>query len=134
MRYLLDTNTISDFFQRQPGVMRRMTAVPPARLALSAVTVMEIEYGLVRRPAVRERVGQPWTALLAEIAVLPYGEHDARHTASVRAHLSTVGTPIGPFDLLLAGTALAHDLTLVTHNVAEFSRVPDLLVEDWWAD
>ncbi|GMA14083.1 type II toxin-antitoxin system VapC family toxin [Deinococcus metallilatus] len=132
MRYLLDTNTVSDFFKRHPQVMSRFQRMPPAWLAVSTVTMMEIEYGFERKPAAREKFGEVWAALLGDLHVLPYDAHDAAHTARLRAHLAAIGKPIGPFDLQLAGVALARHLTLVTHNTAEFTRVPDLLVEDWW--
>jgi len=132
MRYLLDTNAVSDFFKRQPQVIARFRSTAPSQLAVSTVTVMEIEYGFGRNPAARERLGATWTALLADLHLLPYEARDALHTAQVRVQLAELGTPIGPFDLQLAGTALARNLTLVTHNTAEFTRVPGLMVEDWW--
>ena len=59
--------------------------------------------------------------------------NSAQHAGQVRAHLRKFGTPIGEYDLLIAGIALAHNLTVVTHNTREFSRVPGLQVEDWYA-
>lgn len=132
MRYLLDTNTISDVLKRQPQVVARFRGTPPASLAISTVTVMEVEYGFERKPAAREKFGEVWTALLGDLHVLSYGSRDAAHTARVRAHLAERGKPIGPYDLQLAGVALARHLILVTHNTAEFERVPALTVEDWW--
>lgn len=132
MRYLLDTNTVSDFLKRHPQVVARFQKTPPASLAISAVTVMEVEYGFERKPAAREKFGEVWTALLGDLHVLPYDSRDAGYTARVRAHLAELGKPIGPYDLQLSGVALARHLTLVTHNTAEFERVPALTVEDWW--
>jgi tRNA(fMet)-specific endonuclease VapC len=62
---------------------------------------------------------------------LPFDDPAAEEYARVRAHLANQGTPIGPNDLIIAATALANQLTLVTHNTAEFSRVPGLTLEDW---
>ncbi|BDP40617.1 tRNA(fMet)-specific endonuclease VapC [Deinococcus aetherius] len=132
MRYLLDTNTVSDILKRQPPVVARFRKVSPTSLAISTVTVMEVEYGFERKPAAREKFGGVWTALLGDLHVLPYDSRDAAFTARVRAYLAGLGKPIGPFDTQLAGVALARHLTLVTHNTAEFERVPDLTVEDWW--
>ncbi|WP_034386374.1 PIN domain-containing protein [Deinococcus sp. YIM 77859] len=132
MRYLLDTNTVSDFFKRQPQVVARFQRTSPASLAISTVSVMEVEYGFERKPAAREKFGEVWAALLGDVHVLPYDSRDAVHTARLRAHLAGLGKPMGPFDLQLAGVALARHLTLVTHNTAEFTRVPALPVEDWW--
>ncbi|MFB9994708.1 PIN domain-containing protein [Deinococcus oregonensis] len=134
MEFLLDTNVVSNFFKRQPAVMVHFGRVTPAQLAISAVTVMEIEYGFERQPAARGRFSAVWAAFQADVTVLPYGSRDAVATAGVRAHLAAKGQPIGPFDLQLAGTALAHGLTLVTHNTGEFARVPGLKLQDWWQE
>lgn len=64
--------------------------------------------------------------------LLPFGEAEARTSAIIRAELEQVGTPIGPIDILIAGTALRHGATLVTHNVDEFSRIGRLTIEDWY--
>jgi len=130
--FLLDTNVVSDFFKHRAEVTTRFQSAAPSSLAISALTVMEIEYGFERQPAARSRFGTLWSALQYDLAVLPFETPDALSTARVRAHLARLGTPIGPFDLQLAGTALARGLILVTHNRAEFERVPDLALEDWW--
>ena len=70
--------------------------------------------------------------LLEVVTVLPFGPHEARTAAKIRATLEAAGTPIGPMDTLIAGAALAHGATLVSHNVREFSRVEGLRVEDWF--
>ena len=66
-----------------------------------------------------------------QFSVLEFDQEDARHAGEVRAHLASKGTPIGPYDVLIAGQARARKLTLVTHNTTEFQRVPGLKVEDW---
>ena len=106
----------------------------PSTLALSSVTVMEIEFGLAQAPAKRAAVEAALSLWLPRVAVLDYGAGDARVTASIRAALKAQGTPIGPYDLLNAGMALARGLTLVTHNVREYRRVAGLLVADWVDD
>lgn len=131
MRYLLDTNTVSDFFRRHPAVLARLQQVAPGDLAISSVTVMEIEYGMERQPTARTRFGAVWADFQSDIHVLTYNAQDAVHTAQVRARLARLGTPIGPFDLQLAGTALARGLTVVTNNTGEFERMSGLVLEDW---
>ena len=64
--------------------------------------------------------------------MLPFGPEEARVTAQLRARLESQGTPIGPLDTLIAGTALAHGGVLVTRNLREFARVPGLALEDWY--
>jgi tRNA(fMet)-specific endonuclease VapC len=66
-----------------------------------------------------------------QFPVLEFDLEDARQAGEIRAHLASKGTPIGPFDVLIAGQARARELTLVTHNTSEFQRVPRLKVEDW---
>lgn len=66
-----------------------------------------------------------------QFTVLEFDEEDARQAGQIRAHLASKGTPIGPYDVLIAGQAMARGLTLVTHDTSEFQRVPGLKVEDW---
>lgn len=106
----------------------------PSTLALSSVTVMEIEFGLAQAPAKRAAVEAALALWLPRVAVLDYGSGDAHVTASIRAALKAQGTPIGPYDLLNAGMALARGLTLVTHNGREYRRVAGLQVADWVDD
>ena len=101
-----------------------------SELAISRVTVMEIEYGLARQPAARTRFGEICAAFQRDVTVLDYSAPDAVQIGQLRAHLAGLGTPIGPFDLQLAGSALARRLTLVSNNTAEFIRVPGLILED----
>lgn len=134
MRYLLDTNTVSDFFRQHPNVLTHFGQLAPAELAISSVTVMEIEYGFARQPTAQQKFGEVWTAFQRDVTVLEYAAPDAVQTGQLRAHLAGLGTPIGPFDLLdlqLAGTALARRLILVSNNTAEFVRVPGLTLQDW---
>lgn len=134
MRLLLDTNVVSDLFREHPEVFSQFQHSHLPDLHLSTVTVMEIEYGFARQPAARKKFGDVWEGLKADLTVLPFEEPDAMHTAQIRAALAAAGTPIGPFDLQLAGTARARSLTLVTHNTAEFHRVSGLTVQDWRTD
>ncbi|GAA4001611.1 type II toxin-antitoxin system VapC family toxin [Deinococcus rubellus] len=131
MRSLLDTNTVSDFFRQHPAVLTHFGQVIPAELTISSVTVMEIEYGFARQPTARQKFGEIWTAFQRDVTVLEYAAPDAVATGQLRAYLAGLGTPIGPFDLQLAGTALARRLTLVSNNTAEFIRVPGLTLQDW---
>ncbi len=133
-KLLLDTNVISDFFRSHPDVLRAFGKHSPADLCISTVTVMEIEYGMERQAAARKKFGAAWAGLQADLTVLPFDEAAATHTAQIRAALAAAGTPIGPFDLQIAGTARAHGLSLVTHNTGEFNRVSDVTVLDWRTD
>lgn len=94
---------------------------------------MEIEYGLKLNVEREMKIRPVWTSLLSLIRVLPLSVACATHAAHFRASLKAAGTPVGPYDLLLAGTAAAHDLTIITSNLREFQRFPSLIVEDWRA-
>lgn len=131
MKYLLDTSVVSDFVRGHRAVRERLLCASPSELAVSALTVMEVEYGLARDPVRSARIRPIAEALLAQVAVIPCGAEEARETGRLRADLARRGTPIGPFDSLIAGTALVQRLVLVTSNAGEFRRVPRLVVEDW---
>lgn len=134
MKWLLDTCTISDFARSHPSVLLRVKAAIPDDVAVSTVSLMEIEYGLRGKPAVARRLRPVLDALLGSVHRLPYGESEARRTAELRVGLKKAGRPIGAYDALIAGTALAHDLVLVTSNTGEFSQVEGLVLEDWRMD
>lgn len=131
MKYLLDTNVVSDFVRGEPAVIARLKREAPADLAVSVITQLEVEYGLVRAPHLLPQVGVAMRELLDTIAVLPFEREDAHVAAPLRANLAAWGAPIGAYDLLLAATALRRGLTLATHNVREFQRAGGLSVEDW---
>ena len=136
MIYLPDTNVFSRFLRgrAEDAALRvRLEAVLPD-CKLSAIVVMELEYGAAKRPEVaafRERI-----ARLKEVFrhVASFDAAAAHHTGIVRAFLANQkpnAQPIGAYDALLAGHALALGAVFVTHNTKEFSRVPGLGVEDW---
>ena len=131
MKYLLDTNVLSDFVRGQQAVTARLRQEAPPQLSVSVITEMEVEYGLARNPNVAPRVREVMRTLLNTISVLPFEREDARVTAQLRAALNSQGTPIGAYDLLLASCALRRGLKIVTHNAREFVRVGGLRLEDW---
>ncbi|MBU6298792.1 MAG: type II toxin-antitoxin system VapC family toxin [Alphaproteobacteria bacterium] len=131
MKYLLDTNVLSDFVRGERAVAARLKHEAPKNLAASAITEMEVEYGLSRTRHLAPEVGAAMRALLDAITVLPFEREDARAAAPLRATLAAQGTPIGAYDLLLAACALRRGLVMVTHNTREFSRIGGLSVEDW---
>lgn len=131
MRYLLDTSTVSRFVQRDAGVLARLARESPANIAISAVTRLEIEYGLRANPARERTIGKVVRAFCEVLDTLVFDTACADCGAEIRAALRVRGTPIGPFDLLIGATALRHGLTIVTNNVREFERIDGLRVEDW---
>lgn len=131
MKFLLDTTVISDFTRGVPFVMERLKRTARAAVAISAVTAMEIEYGLKLNPARARKIEPMIRALLSDLRELPFQHEDAQAAAAVRAALTKRGTPIGPYDVMIGGTALRYGLILVTSNSDEFQRISGLIVEDW---
>jgi tRNA(fMet)-specific endonuclease VapC len=131
MKYLLDTNVLSDFARGEADVAARLRQEAPPQLAVSVITELEVEYGLTRNPNLAPRVREAMRMLLNTISVLPFEREDARVAAQLRAALNSQGTPIGAYDLLLAACALRRGLKIVTHNAREFMRVSGLGLEDW---
>jgi tRNA(fMet)-specific endonuclease VapC len=129
MRYLLDANAIIALLNGTTSpIARRVRRHAPRDFGVSAVVIHELYYGAFTSQRVEHNVARV-DAL--QFSVLEFDEEDARQAGQIRAHLASKGTPIGPYDVLIAGQARARDLTLVTHNTSEFRRVPGLKVEDW---
>jgi tRNA(fMet)-specific endonuclease VapC len=129
--HLLDTNSVVFFFKGEGHVAANLLARAPREVALPAVVLYELEVGVLRSKAPERRRVQ-LDALLGAIAVIPFGEDEARAAARIRAALEPAGEGIGPLDTLIAATALANGATLVTHNQRDFRRVAGLKVEDWY--
>jgi len=130
-QYLLDTNVVIDLLRRPDRLDRQRFVDADDRVAISSITVMELEYG-IERSADRARARTEVSALLSRLDVLPFDHTAGEHAGRIRAELAAQGLPIGPFDTLLAGHARSAGLTLVTHNTSEFSRVLGLMTEDWF--
>jgi tRNA(fMet)-specific endonuclease VapC len=129
--YLLDTCVLSDFARGDAVTLDRVKTTPPEHVAVSSITAMEIEFGLALNAQRARRLAPVMHALLGAIAILPYELADARATAALRAVLQKKGRPIGAYDALIAGCALARGLVLVTSNEREFGRVSGLRIENW---
>jgi tRNA(fMet)-specific endonuclease VapC len=131
MRYLLDTNAVIDYLRGHAPLRTRLLAQAPGDLGVSTLTLHELERGLgLNGNPPKKRAAL--TAFLAQMVILPFDEDAARASGQADAALRVRGDMIGPLDVLIAGAALSASVTLVTHNVAEFSRVDGLKVEDWW--
>lgn len=111
-------------------VLRRLQNVGRAAVAVSIITVVELRQGAEgsQRP---ELAHSRLNDFLEPITVLPFEEADAQAAARIRAQLFRIGRPIGDLDSLIAAQALARDLIVVTNNVDEFERVPDLAIANW---
>lgn len=131
MIFLLDTNTcIYLIRERPPEVLRRFEEHAVGDIGVSSVTAAELHFGVQssQRPAQNLRALEQF---LLPLAVVEFGHSAAAAYGRIRASLEGRGTPIGPLDTLIAAHALSLGLTLVTNNEREFTRVPDLEVENW---
>jgi tRNA(fMet)-specific endonuclease VapC len=129
MRYLLDANAVIAALNDPGGpVSMRLRGLPPADVAVSVIVLHELYFGAFKS-ARREHNLTLVDALRFEVLALD--TEDARHAGEVRAGLAVLGTPIGAYDVLIAGQARARGLVLVTRNLREFERVPGLAVENW---
>jgi tRNA(fMet)-specific endonuclease VapC len=130
VKYALDSNTVSYALRAEGRVAQRLRAVGPTSIHLPAVVVYEVNFGL--RRVQRQAQLTAFAAMVRTVDVLAFDVEAADHAARIRLALEAAGTPIGAHDLLIAATARRHGCVLVTHNMREFSRVPDLVVEDWY--
>ncbi|MEM7244094.1 MAG: type II toxin-antitoxin system VapC family toxin [Acidobacteriota bacterium] len=129
--YLLDTDTCSYIMKRtHPTLLDRIREFAPGELKLSSISVYELEYG-VRRSNRHEQLTRVVEGFLANVEVLPLDAAAALEAGAIRAELAAAGSPIGAYDLLIAGHCRALGATLITNNVREFSRVDALTVESW---
>ena len=131
MKFLLDTCVVSDFGIGDRRVVERLKTTTPTDIAISVITWFEVEYGLRYNPAKARRLRPLFDALRGDVGTLSFEPDDALQAAALRADLRSRGTPIGAYDVLLAGCALNRGLTMVTSNLREFSRIPGLTVENW---
>lgn len=131
MKYLLDTNTCIRYLNgRSPEVLKRLQAMDEKDICVCSVVKFELRYGALRSQFKAKTLAQQENFLNRFIS-LPFDEKAQLQAAQIRADLADAGTPIGPYDLLIAAIALANNLILVTHNTREFSRVAGLQIEDW---
>ena len=132
---ILDSNIISYYFRGDPQVVPRLQALRPADVGVPAIVEYELRYGLLRlAPEAAAPRLEALARLLQPLQLLPFDSECACHAARIRVALEAAGTPIGAHDTLIAATALRYQVTLVTRNVREFSRVPGLQWQNWHQD
>ncbi len=134
MSYLLDTNAVIALLTNRPATVRerlRREASAAASIGISSIVLFELWYGVARSQHRAQNAERLRTFLAGNISVLAFAEEDAAIAGDLRAELGKAGTPIGPYDLLIAAQALRAGTTLVTANVTEFRRVRGLVWQDW---
>jgi tRNA(fMet)-specific endonuclease VapC len=128
VKYLLDTNVVIGLLANRPSIVTEMRRRSLSEIALSSLVMHELYFGAYKGARTVETLRNYGRLVFS---VLPFETDDARFAAEIRAILQRQGTPIGPYDTLLAGQALARGLVLVTRNTREFARVEGLQVENW---
>jgi len=129
--YLLDTNTLIYFFKNLGNVSGVLLSKSPKEITIPAIALYELEVGIAKSKNPKKRKKQ-LSDLVSTVAISPFGAKEAAAAALIRATIESKGTPIGPYDTLIAGIALSTKSTLVTHNTKEFNRIKNLTIEDWF--
>jgi len=131
MNYLLDTNIcVLLIRQKSPQVLTKLTSHPITDIGISAITVAELQYGVRKssRPAQNQAALDQF---LLPLTIISFDDDAARAYGQIRGNLESQELSIGALDTLIAAQAVHYNLVLVTNNVREFARVPDLAIEDW---
>ena len=129
MPYLLDANAVIALLEnRSANLASHVRQHAVSDIAISAIVLHELYFGAFKSRRVTGNV-QRVNALRFE--VLQFDKEDARHAGEVRALLVAAGSPIGPYDMLIAGQAISRNRVVVTRNTREFTRVPGLQIENW---
>ena len=129
--YLLDTNICIYLIKNSyPFMTEKVFSYEPSDIAISSITVFELEYGAAKSKW-GEETKRKLAVFLSPFTILPFSTEDAIAAGQVRAQLEKSGRPIGPYDTLIAAQGISRGLTVVTHNTDEFIRVPGIKLEDW---
>jgi tRNA(fMet)-specific endonuclease VapC len=131
VRFLLDKNAVIALVKREPRFMQRVRERSPSEFGIPSIAAHELYFGAYKSSRVEENLAR---LEYLRIPVVEFDREDAQEAGQLRALLAAAGTPIGPYDVLIAGQAKARNLILVTRNVREFARVAGLRIEDWEAD
>ena len=130
--WMLDTNICSYVLRRHPlTVKAHFDQAGPGQLAISTIALAELLFGAARHPTRSVEIRQDIDDMVRRLVVMPWSAQAADEYSRLRTLLQRQGTPIGNMDLLIAAHALAENAVLVTNNLREFGRVPNLRLENW---
>ncbi|MBD2278959.1 type II toxin-antitoxin system VapC family toxin [Aphanizomenon flos-aquae] len=129
--YILDTNTLIYYFKGQGQVAQNLVNVSAQEISIPTIVLFELQVGIAKSTSPAKRT-QQLQELMSRVNLVLFDREAALAAAKIRAELEQQGTPIGQMDVLIAGTAIALQATLVTHNIKEFSRVSGLTIVDWY--
>jgi tRNA(fMet)-specific endonuclease VapC len=132
--YLLDTNTCIALINGKPAPVRahfQRAVAANQKLSVSSIAAFELWYGVAKSTRIQANTQALEAFFAGTLTLLSFEPQDAKAAGQIRAALEASGKPVGSYDLLIAGQALRNELTLVTANVREFSRIKGLKWEDW---
>lgn len=134
MKYSLDTNTCVRYINgRSSQILKKLPTIPASEIIVCSVVRAELFYGASRSQTPEVSLLKQ-ERFLSPYATIPFDDSAARIYGRIRATLESKGQPIGAHDIMIAAIAIAHDLTVVTHNMKHFSWVQELRIEDWEAE
>ncbi|TVP62195.1 MAG: type II toxin-antitoxin system VapC family toxin [Nodularia sp. (in: Bacteria)] len=129
--YVLDTNTLIYYFKGQGQVAQNLANVSAQEIIVPTIVLFELQVGIAKSTSPGKR-SQQLQQLVSQVKLVAFDRDAALAAATIRAQLEKQGTPIGQIDVLIAGTAVALEAILITHNLKESSRVPGLAIADWY--
>jgi tRNA(fMet)-specific endonuclease VapC len=129
IRYMLDTNTVSNFLKQHPSITTNVLAKPITSLVISAITEGELQYGLAKRPDAK-KLHRIVHEFLLRVDVLPWDRSAAAHYGTLRAEFANRGKTLAPFDMLICAHAKSTESVLVTSDQS-FNAVGHVQTEDW---
>ena len=131
MNYLIDTNIcIYIMNKRPPEVIQRFKNHEIGQIAISSITVSELNYGVTKSQNKKQNAKR-LEEFLTPFNILPYDENASKYYGIIRSELESQGKVVGPLDMLIAAHAMSENLILVTNNQKEFQRIKSLKVENW---
>ncbi len=130
LKYMLDTNIVIYTIKNRPPEVRELFKQHDGQMCISTITLGELIYGAEKSAQPKKNL-EVVEGMVARLDVLPFANQDAAHFGQVKAELVAKGTPIGPYDTMIAGHARSQGMILVTNNTKEFERVSGLRLENW---
>ena len=131
MKYLLDTNICINLIrQKSHNLIKHLVACTPGEVVISTITVAELAFGVQKSSQIKKNQAALEQFLLP-LEIADFNQQASEVYGTIRATLEREGNIIGAMDMLIGAHALSMDLTLVTHNISEFQRIPNLKFEDW---
>ena len=129
--FILDTTTVSDYLRGNKSIINRFRKTSFQNIYVTSITEFELEYGLLKKPNLRQAYGQQLDLLYRQINHLDFDRNCALFAASIKQQLITARTPIGIEDIFIAAIALSHNFTVVTSNLKHFEKVEGLEIVNW---